>query len=373
MPTKNSTRQDDLGRAGWHPSNSLPETIPTRPARHKSIGATAIHLLLLAVLLGGLMSAGSGSALASNNPALALTQLSPAVGGGCNNNEGSCEENSHNTGGCDDNSGTCSENSGNTGNCIDDTGGCQEQTNDTTGCAENKETCSESSNRVGGCKENTGTCSENSHDTSGCQENTGTCHEGSNSSSITCDNDGNTTCSESKEDSGGGCNNNEGGCYENSNNTSGCNDNSGTCSENSGNAGNCIDDTGGCIENSDNVIDSGDTTDNSGRETNNNYYYSTVNNTYPVSPTSQGSSASEALISKRDFSAHFFAADGKKLKLLLVRINGKLVKQLKGRSITSNIDFTGFPCTTSRQVVVLTGMLVNGRRISETRHYNICQ
>ncbi|HEY7934131.1 MAG TPA: hypothetical protein VID48_09930 [Solirubrobacteraceae bacterium] len=120
---------------------------------------------------------------------------------------------------------------------------------------------------------------------------------------------------------------------------------------------------------------SGNTTNNnsSSNTTTNNYYTSTLS----AGPTAaalgvQASKQSKASASKRHFSVHFFAGNGKKLRKLTVRLNGKVIKVYKGR-IPSTLDFVGVPCGNVKQHLVITGETTSGKKVSETRHYNLCQ
>jgi len=104
------------------------------------------------------------------------------------------------------------------------------------------------------------------------------------------------------------------------------------------------------------------------------YNSSTVTLTAGTSANSgvQASKQSKASASKRHFSVHFFAGNGKKLRKLTVRLNGKVIKVYRGR-IPSTLDFVGVPCGNVKQHLVITGETTSGKKISETRHYNLCQ
>jgi hypothetical protein len=116
--------------------------------------------------------------------------------------------------------------------------------------------------------------------------------------------------------------------------------------------------------------------DSSTNTTNNNYYSSTVTLGTAGTTGSGGVLASKQTSvakSARSFSVHFFAAKGRKLKKLTIRLNGKIIKVLGAGHIATTLDFVGVKCTNVKQNLTLTGTLANGKTITETRHYNLCQ
>jgi hypothetical protein len=95
-----------------------------------------------------------------------------------------------------------------------------------------------------------------------------------------------------------------------------------------------------------------------------------------VPPTGSGGvlgTKTTARDSRRHFTVHFFAAKGRALKKLVVIVNGKVVKQLTGNGVAIDLDFVGFPCSSVKQTVTLRGTLANGKKITETRQYNLCK
>jgi hypothetical protein len=208
------------------------------------------------------------------------------------------------------------------------------------------------------------------------------------SSCDTGNNDGTTGSTDNNGSNGFNCNNNSGN-GNGSGNTIGSNNggntttinNSGgntTTTNNSGGNTTTTNDSGG---NTTTTNDSGGNT-TSTTTTNNSTSYVTITYAPPaaapaVTPAASGVLASKtsstASVSKRHISAHFFAAHGKKLKKLTVTVDGKVVKTLSGNGTTVNLDFVGFPCSPEKEVVVLKGVLSNGKHVTETRHFNLCQ
>jgi len=210
------------------------------------------------------------------------------------------------------------------------------------------------------------------------------------SSCDTGNNDGTTGSGDNNGSNGFNCNNNSG---NNDGNTIGSN-NGGNTINNSGGNNNTTGSNNGNTTGSNNGnttttnTDSNNTTTTSGgtvtttTTTNNSTSYVTITYAAPPAapaaiPAASGVLASKtsstASVSKRHISAHFFAAHGKKLKKLSVTVDGKVVKTLSGNSTTVNLDFVGFPCSPEKEVVVLKGVLANGKHVTETRHFNLCQ
>jgi hypothetical protein len=153
---------------------------------------------------------------------------------------------------------------------------------------------------------------------------------------------------------------------ENNNNNNNFNCNSGTIS---------ISETTNITSN--NSSSNSSNTTNTNSSTNNvvnNYYSSTVTLSGGSGASGvQASKQSKASASKRSFSVHFFAAHGKKLKKLKVTLNGKVIKVLTGKNIPTTLDFVNVPCSNVKQSLKITGTLSNGKQVTETRHYNLCQ
>lgn len=157
-------------------------------------------------------------------------------------------------------------------------------------------------------------------------------------------------------------NNNVGGDNNGNNNNFNCN--SGTIS---------INETNNSTTNDNSTNTNNDSSTNT---TTNNYYSSTV--TLGTAGTTAGSgvlASKQTSVAKsaRSFSVHFFAAKGRKLKKLTIRLNGKIIKVLTGGNVATTLDFVGVKCTNVKQNLTLTGTLSNGKKITETRHYNLCQ
>jgi hypothetical protein len=163
---------------------------------------------------------------------------------------------------------------------------------------------------------------------------------------------------------------------ENSGNNNNFNCNSGTISINETN-NNTINETNDSTTNNSTTNNSTNTSnDSSTNTTTNNYYSSTVTLSAAGTTASSGVLASKqtkASASKRSFSIHFFAAKGRKLKKLTVTLNGKVIKVLNGNQTKATLDFVGVACSNVRQNLKITGTLADGKKISETRHYNLCQ
>jgi hypothetical protein len=136
-------------------------------------------------------------------------------------------------------------------------------------------------------------------------------------------------------------------------------------------------------ENSNNTTTNDTNNSNSNNTTNtnsstnnvtNNYYSSTVTLSGGSGASGvQASKQTKASASKRSFSVHFFAAHGRKLKKLTVTLNGKVIKVLTGHNIPTTLDFVNVPCSNVKQSLKITGTLSNGKKVTETRHYNLCQ
>lgn len=121
-----------------------------------------------------------------------------------------------------------------------------------------------------------------------------------------------------------------------------------------------------CNENSFN------TTTNNNSSTNNTNNYTTVNNYYPVDAEGKGGVKGTKTTKgvDRRLKVHVHVPRGSKLKKVVVRIDGKIVKTLNGKKATDRIALYNVPCGNTKVAVVVT--LANGKTVTARHTYKLC-
>jgi hypothetical protein len=142
---------------------------------------------------------------------------------------------------------------------------------------------------------------------------------------------------------------------------------------NTGNGGNAGDNNGNCNENSFNN-DNNTTTDNN---TTNNYFGgTTINNTTVNNPAAAsnvlGSTTKKLTTSLRRIRIHVHVPHGAKVSKVLVKVNGRRLKAVKGRKASGNIELSNLPCGSGATKVVVTITLSDGKTVSASHTYHLC-
>ena len=75
-------------------------------------------------------------------------------------------------------------------------------------------------------------------------------------------------------------------------------------------------------------------------------------------------------VSRRRFRIRLRTPRGAKLAKVTVRVNGKLVRTVRGKRITARVDLRGLP--RGRFRVKIEVRTVDGRKVSATRRYRTC-
>jgi len=93
------------------------------------------------------------------------------------------------------------------------------------------------------------------------------------------------------------------------------------------------------------------------------------------SPSSSvlGSKSTKATTSKRHIKLHINVSRKSKLKKVTLRVNGKIVKVLKGKQASANINLVNLPCSNGTTTVTITAVTGSGKTITESHTYHLCQ
>jgi hypothetical protein len=116
------------------------------------------------------------------------------------------------------------------------------------------------------------------------------------------------------------------------------------------------------------------TNNNTGGTTINNYF-STVTVSATPTPTSgvQGSKTIKPKTSKRHIRLHLNLSRKSHLRTVTLKVNGKIVKVLKGKKASANINLINLPCSNGTTTVTITAVTSSGKTVTESHTYHLCQ
>jgi len=98
----------------------------------------------------------------------------------------------------------------------------------------------------------------------------------------------------------------------------------------------------------------------------------TVVNAGPASGV-QGAKTTKATTSKRHIKLHINVGRKSKLKKVTLSVNGKVVKVLKGKQASANINLVNLPCSNGTTTVTITAVTASGKTVKESRQFHLCQ
>jgi hypothetical protein len=98
----------------------------------------------------------------------------------------------------------------------------------------------------------------------------------------------------------------------------------------------------------------------------------TVVNAGPASGV-EGAKSTKAKTSKRHIKLHINVSRKSKLKKVTLSVNGKIVKVLKGKQASANINLVNLPCSSGATTVTITAVTSSGKTITESHTYHLCQ
>jgi hypothetical protein len=116
------------------------------------------------------------------------------------------------------------------------------------------------------------------------------------------------------------------------------------------------------------------TNNNTGGTTINNYFSTVTVSATPV-PTSgvQGAKTTKAKTSKRHIKFHINVSRKSHLRKVTLKVNGKVLKVLKGKQASANINLVNLPCSNGGTTVTITAVTSSGKTITESHTYHLCQ
>lgn len=118
------------------------------------------------------------------------------------------------------------------------------------------------------------------------------------------------------------------------------------------------------------------TNTNSGGTTINNYFSTVTVSATPVTPSSgvQGAKTTKATTSKRHIKFHINVSRKSHLRKVTLKVNGKVLKVLKGKQASANINLVNLPCSSNgNTTVTITAVTSSGKTITESHTYHLCQ
>jgi len=86
-----------------------------------------------------------------------------------------------------------------------------------------------------------------------------------------------------------------------------------------------------------------------------------------------GSKSTKATTSKRHIKLHINVSRKSKLKKVTLKVNGKILKVLKGKQASTNINLVNLPCSNGTTTVTITAVTSSGKTITESHTYHLCQ
>jgi hypothetical protein len=136
---------------------------------------------------------------------------------------------------------------------------------------------------------------------------------------------------------------------------------------NSNNIGN--DNNGNCNENSFNSTTVNNTTNNFGGA-------NTVNNYTTIAATPSagvlGASTKKVTTSLRHIKIHVAVPRGAKVSRVMVKVNGRRLKVIKGRKASANVVLENLPCGKGATTIEVTVTLADGKTVTARHSYHLC-
>ena len=169
---------------------------------------------------------------------------------------------------------------------------------------------------------------------------------------------GSSSISASNTQYGGTCDINNGNGNVGDGNGAGANNNA--CNENTF-----------IVENNNSVTTISTTNTNSGGTTNNNYYSTTVSATPAASSGVLASKTTK--LSLRDIKIHLNLSGKTHLKKVTLKLDGKTFKVLKGKAASKNITLTNLPCSNGATTITVVAVTSNGKTVTESHTFHLCQ
>jgi hypothetical protein len=118
------------------------------------------------------------------------------------------------------------------------------------------------------------------------------------------------------------------------------------------------------------------TTTTTGGTTINNYFSTVTVSATPTTTASSGvlgAKSTKAKTSKRHIKLHINVSRKSKLKKVTLSVNGKIVKVLKGKQASANINLVNLPCSNGTTTVTITAITASGKTVKESHTYHLCQ
>lgn len=126
---------------------------------------------------------------------------------------------------------------------------------------------------------------------------------------------------------------------------------------------------GNCNENSFNTTTVNNTTNNfGGADTVNNY------TTIAATPSAGvlGSSTKKVTTSLRHIKIHVAVPRGAKVSRVMVKVNGRRLKVIKGRKASANVVLENLPCGKGATTIEVTVTLADGKTVTARHSYHLC-
>ncbi len=137
-----------------------------------------------------------------------------------------------------------------------------------------------------------------------------------------------------------------------------------------GNSNNSGNNNGNCNDNSFNstTIDNNTTNNYAGLSTINNY------TTIAATPSAGvlGSATKKVTTSLRHIKIHVAVPRGAKVSKLMVKVNGKRLKIVKGRKASANVVLENLPCGKGATTIEVTVTLADGKTVTARHSYHLC-
>ncbi len=98
-----------------------------------------------------------------------------------------------------------------------------------------------------------------------------------------------------------------------------------------------------------------------------------INNPAPAGSGVQGAKTTKATTSKRHIKFHINVSHKSHLRKVTLKVNGKVLKVLKGKQASANINLVNLPCSNGTTTVTITAVTSSGKTITESHTYHLCQ
>jgi hypothetical protein len=86
-----------------------------------------------------------------------------------------------------------------------------------------------------------------------------------------------------------------------------------------------------------------------------------------------GSKTTKTTTSKRHIKIHINLSRKSHLRKVTLKVNGKVLKVLKGKQASANINLVNLPCSSGATTVTITAVTSGGKTITESHTYHLCQ